>query len=622
LPRGGSRIALSAKKGGFEPGNTPPERIRNFSIIAHIDHGKSTLADRFLEMTNTISAKDMQSQIMDTMDIERERGITIKLNTARLNVKDENGDDYGLNLIDTPGHVDFTYEVSRSLAACEGALLVVDASQGVEAQTLANVTLAMENDLTIVPVLNKIDLPAADPDRVAEEIEDTIGIECTEAVYCSAKTGLGVDKIIQELIAKVPPPKTESLDKPLRCLIYDSFYDNYVGVIVMFKIIEGQVKKGDKIRFMNSGKEYFADEIGITVGGKRTAVNNLRTGEVGYMFAQIKQVSDARVGDTICHAGMQDSIEALPGYAEAVPTVFCGLFPEVSAQFEALRTAFERLALNDAALSFEPENSTALGLGFRVGFLGLLHMEVIIERLRREYDLDLVVTAPSVSYEVDLSDGNTILIEYANALPERNNIKEIREPYVLMEMIMPEEFLGRVQELCANRRAVYRDTQFLTQGRALMTYEMPMAELIRDFFGQLKSVSRGYASMDYRHLEYRPDDLVKLEVDINKVTAHTLATIVHRTRAVELARKMVEILKDEIPQQLIMVQIQARLGSQIVASAKINAVRKNVLAKCYGGDITRKMKLIRKQAEGKKKMQALGKVSVPSGAIMAVIKGT
>lgn len=534
----------------------------------------------------------------------------------------KDGLQYVLNLIDTPGHVDFSYEVSRSLAACEGALLVVDASQGVEAQTLANVTLAMENDLEILPVLNKIDLPHADPDRVASEIEDTIGIECTEAIHCSAKAGIGIRDILNEIIAKIPSPSSESLKKPLRCLIYDSFYDNYVGVIAMFRVVEGELKKGSFIRFMASGKEYEVDEIGITVGGKRIPVDGLRSGEVGYLFAQIKSVADARVGDTICEAGMQTEIEALPGYTDVVPMVFCGLFPSMQSEFEALRTAFERLSLNDAALKFDPENSSALGLGFRCGFLGMLHMEVVKERLEREYGMDLIVTSPSVVYEVDLKGGETINIEFANMLPDPQLVKAIKEPYVLLDMIVPETSVGVAMDIALQRRSVWRNTNFLTEGRVLMQFEMPMAEMIRDFFTEMKMRTSGYASMDYRALDYREGDLVKLEIDINKTTAHPLSTICHRSRALALAKKMVEILVEQIPPQLILIVIQARIGSHVINSGRIKAVRKNVLAKCYGGDVSRKMKLLAKQAKGKAKMQAIGKVNVPSDAILAVIKGT
>jgi len=605
----------------LKPGETPASKIRNFSIIAHIDHGKSTLADRLLEETGSVKKEDMQAQLLDSMDIERERGITIKLNTARMNYKASDGEDYVLNLIDTPGHVDFTYEVSRSLAACEGALLVVDATQGVEAQTMANVTLALENDLEIIPVLNKIDLPAADADRVAGEIEDVIGIECTEALHCSAKTGLGVAAILDEIVKKVPAPP-ESKDEPLRMLIYDSFYDNYRGVVPQFRIVSGTIRRGMKIRFMNTKKEFEVDEVGFNIGGQRTPCDSLSTGEVGYLCASIKAVADARVGDTICEAGMQNEVEPLPGYTQAVPMVFCGLFPNESGQYDALAKAFERLSLEDAAISFEPENSAALGLGFRCGFLGILHMEVIKERLEREYDLDLIITSPSVMYEVEMKNGTTIKIEFANQLPPVAEIREIREPYVMIEMIVPQDHMGTCMELATKRRGIYKQTQFLTQGRVLLEYEMPMAEMIRDFFSELKSRSRGYASMDYRPLDFRKNDLVKLEIDVNKTAAHPLAQIVHRSRATELGKKMAFILSEEIPMQQIKVIIQARVGSMIVANQTIKAVRKDVLAKCYGGDVTRKMKLLRKQAEGKKKMQAIGKVNLPSDAILAVIRKT
>ncbi|CAJ1453459.1 unnamed protein product [Effrenium voratum] len=609
-----ARVARAA----LEPGGSPTSQIRNFSIIAHIDHGKSTLADRLLELTGTVAKEDMKSQLLDSMDIERERGITIKLNSARMNVN-EDGEDYVLNLIDTPGHVDFTYEVSRSLAACEGALLVVDATQGVQAQTIANVTLAMEADLEIVPVLNKVDLPSADPDRVAQEIEDVVGIDCSEALQCSAKTGLGVEEIIKSIIKRIPAPP-EATGKKMRMLVFDSFYDNYRGVIAMFRVVDGSINKGQKIRFKASGKEFIVEEIGIMIGGLRKPVKKLAEGEVGYVCANIKSVSDARVGDTIIEAGTENEVEALPGYTEATPMVFCGLFPSESGEFDTLRTAFERLSLNDAALFYEPENSVALGLGFRCGFLGVLHMEVVKDRLEREYDLELVVTAPSVEYEILMKDGTTETIQFANQLPLPHKVAEIREPYVLLEMIVPEEHMGACMELAVQRRAVYRTTSFLTKGRCLLEYEMPMAEMIRDFFAELKSRSRGYASMDYRLLDYRVNDLVKLEVDINKTTANPLAQIVHRSRALQFARKIALILKNEIPAQQIKVIIQARIGTHIIASESVKAVRKDVLAKCYGGDISRKKKLLQKQAAGKKKMQAIGKVNVPSEAILAVIK--
>jgi len=616
--------AAKKEKGGLKPGASPPSRIRNFSIIAHIDHGKSTLADRLLEISGTVAKEDMQAQLLDSMDIERERGITIKLNTARIAVKeDETGDDYVLNLIDTPGHVDFTYEVSRSLAACEGALLVVDATQGVEAQTLANVTLAMANDLTIIPVLNKIDLPSADVDRVCQEIEDTIGLDCSNALQCSAKTGLGVDGIIQAIIKQIPPPP-DNTEKTLRCLVYDSFYDNYRGVVAMFRVVDGTIKSGQKIRFMASKKEFVIDEIGYTVGGLRTPCDSLSAGEVGYMCAAIKTVADARVGDTItvCEKDGSSDVVPLEGYSRPVPYVFCGLFPLEGQDFDNMKYAFDRLALNDAAFSYEPENSSALGLGFRCGFLGILHMEVIKERLEREYGIDLVVTAPSVRYEIGMKDGSDIEIQYANLLPDPNYVAEIREPYVNLEVIVPQEHIGACMELCTERRSMYKGTTFLSQGRVMLEYEMPMAEMIRDFFSELKSRSRGYASMDYRPIDFRCNDLVKLEIDINKTTAAPLASIVHRSRALELAKKMCAVLANEIPSQQIVVIIQARIGSQIVASSRIKAVRKDVLAKCYGGDVTRKMKLLRKQAKGKKRMQAIGKVSVPSEAIIAVIRQT
>jgi len=614
----------AAKKAGLSPGKTPKAKIRNFAIIAHIDHGKSTLADRLLEQTGTVKKEDMQAQIMDTMDIERERGITIKLNSARMNVKGADGEDYVLNLIDTPGHVDFTYEVSRSLAACEGAILVVDATQGVEAQTLANVTLAMENELYILPVLNKVDLPTADIDRISQEIEEVLGIDCTEALPCSAKTGVGVGAIIQAVIDRIPAPSDESsgTDASLRALIYDSYYDNYLGVVAYFRVFEGTIKKGQKIRFMASSKEFLVAEVGTMIGNLKLPCQELSAGEVGYVAAAIKTVADARVGDTIIKAGEQDKLEALPGYTDAVPMVFCGLFPDSDGSYDDLKIAFERLALSDAALSFEPEKSEALGLGFRCGFLGILHMEVITERLEREFGIDLVVTAPSVEYQIDMKDGGTELIRFANELPSPAFINEIREPYVALDMMVPEEHIGAVMNLTTSRRGIYKTTNFMSQGRVLLNYEMPMGEMIRDFFSELKATSRGYASLEYRILNNRPNDLVKLEIDINKTTAPPLSQIVHRSRALELAKKCVNILQEEIPPQQIVVIIQARIGAQILNSGRIKAVRKDVLAKCYGGDVSRKKKLLQKQAKGKKKMQAIGKVNVPSEAILQVIKKT
>mmetsp|Transcript_787 Transcript_787/g.1472 ORF Transcript_787/g.1472 Transcript_787/m.1472 type:complete len:677 (+) Transcript_787:53-2083(+) len=602
----------------LEPGKSSPDRIRNFSIIAHIDHGKSTLADRFLEMTGTIDKKDMQAQVLDGMDIERERGITIKLNTARLNVN-EDGEDYVLNLIDTPGHVDFSYEVSRSLQACEGALLVVDATQGVQAQTLANVTLAMEADLEIIPVLNKVDLDSAEPDKVAAEIEDVIGIDCTDALQCSAKTGMGVAEIIKAVVARVPPPRDER-ENTLRALIFDSFYDSYQGVVCMFRIVAGRVCKKDKIRFYNSGKEYEVSELGIMIGGIRKPVDSLAAGEVGYVCAAIKTVDDARVGDTIILAGMENKVEPLPGYTEATPMVFCGLFPEESGQFESLKTAFERLALNDASLSYQVENSAALGLGFRCGFLGVLHMEVVKDRLEREFGIDLIVTAPSVEYRLLMNDDTEKVIQFANLLPDPTKIKEILEPYVRIDLILPEDCMGPCMDLAVKRRAIYKSTSFLTNSRVLLQYDMPMAEMIRDFFTELKARSRGYASMDYQNLDYRPGDLVKLEIDINKTSAAPLAQIVHRGRAREYGARICEILRQQIPAQQLKITIQARMGTTVVANEKISALRKDVLAKCYGGDVTRKKKLLEKQAKGKKRLQAIGRVSVPSNAIMEVIK--
>jgi len=597
--------------------DAPVSRIRNFSIIAHIDHGKSTLADRLLQVTGTVKEREMKDQLLDNMDLERERGITIKLQAARMNYIAKDGQHYVLNLIDTPGHVDFSYEVSRSLAACEGALLVVDASQGVEAQTLANVYLALENDLEIIPVLNKIDLPGADPERVAGEIEEIIGLDCSDAIHASAKEGIGIADILEAIVEKVPPPQ-DTVDQPLRALIFDSYYDAYRGVIVYFRVMDGALKKGDRVRFMASAKEYQIDELGI-LSPTQIQVEELHAGEVGYLAAAIKSVEDARVGDTITLA-TAPAPAPLPGYTEAKPMVFCGLFPTDADQFEDLREALEKLRLNDAALQYEPETSSAMGFGFRCGFLGLLHMEIVQERLEREYDLDLITTAPSVIYRITKIDGEVIHIDNPSLLPDPQYREKIEEPYVKVEMITPEEFVGALMELSQTRRGLFKDMKYLAQGRTTLVYEIPLAEVVTDFFDQMKSRSRGYASMEYQLIGYQENPLVKLDVLINGDKVDPLATIVHRDKAYHVGRALVEKLKELIPRHQFKIPIQASIGSRVVASEHIPALRKDVLAKCYGGDISRKKKLLQKQAKGKKRLKAIGTVDVPQEAFMAVLK--
>lgn len=597
--------------------NVPVSRIRNFSIIAHIDHGKSTLADRLLEATGAVQKREMKEQFLDSMDLERERGITIKLQAARMNYKADDGEEYVLNLIDTPGHVDFSYEVSRSLAACEGALLVVDASQGVEAQTLANVYLALENNLEIIPVLNKIDLPGAEPDRIKSEIEEIIGLDCSGAVLASAKEGVGIHEILESIVRLVPPPQ-DTVDQKLRALIFDSYYDSYRGVVVYFRVMDGRVKKGDRVRLMASGKEYEIDEIGV-LSPTQIPVDELHAGEVGYFSAAIKAVEDARVGDTITLANSQAE-QALPGYTEAKPMVFCGLFPTDSDEYPNLKEALEKLKLNDAALSYEPETSSAMGFGFRCGFLGLLHMEIVQERLEREYDLDLIVTSPSVVYQVTTQKGEVMMIDNPSRLPEPNHREKIEEPYVRVEMITPEAYVGSLMELAQGRRGEFKDMRYLAQGRTTLVYEVPLAEVVTDFFDQMKSRSRGYASMEYHIIGYRENALVKLDIMINKDAIDSLAMIVHRDKAYHVGRAMVEKLKELIPRHQFKVPIQATIGSKVIASESIPALRKDVLAKCYGGDISRKKKLLQKQAKGKKRMKSLGSVDVPQEAFMAVLR--
>ncbi|QNJ08076.1 GTP-binding protein LepA [Synechococcus sp. Minos11] len=597
--------------------DAPVSRLRNFCIIAHIDHGKSTLADRLLQDTGTVADRDMQAQFLDNMDLERERGITIKLQAARMQFKAADGELYTLNLIDTPGHVDFSYEVSRSLQACEGALLVVDASQGVEAQTLANVYLALGNDLEIIPVLNKIDLPGADAERISTEIEEIIGLDTSNAIHCSAKTGLGVPEILQAIVDRVPPPP-DTTEEPLKALIFDSYYDPYRGVIVYFRVVSGRLRKKDKVLLMASKKTYELDEIGV-MSPDQKQVDELHAGEVGYLAASIKAVADARVGDTITLASAPADAP-LPGYTEAKPMVFCGLFPTDADQYPDLRDALDKLKLSDAALKYEPETSSAMGFGFRCGFLGLLHMEIVQERLEREYDLDLIVTAPSVIYKVNMADGSTVMVDNPATLPEPQARESIEEPYVKMEIYAPNSFNGTLMELCQERRGTFIDMKYITTDRVTLQYELPLAEVVTDFFDQMKSRTKGYASMEYSLIGYRQNVLVRLDVLINGDKADPLTTIVHRDKAYGVGKGLVEKLKELIPRQQFKIPLQASIGSRIIASESISAMRKDVLAKCYGGDISRKKKLLKKQAKGKKRMKAMGKVDVPQEAFMAVLK--
>ncbi|MBD2576827.1 translation elongation factor 4 [Oscillatoria sp. FACHB-1406] len=597
--------------------DVPVSRIRNFCIIAHIDHGKSTLADRLLQATGTVEQRQMKEQFLDNMDLERERGITIKLQAARMNYTAADGEKYVLNLIDTPGHVDFSYEVSRSLVACEGALLVVDASQGVEAQTLANVYLALENDLEIIPVLNKIDLPGADTERVIEEIEETIGLDCSNAILASAKEGKGIPEILEAIVQLVPPPK-DTIAEPLRALIFDSYYDAYRGVVVYFRVMDGTVKKGDRVRLMASKKEYAIDELGI-LSPHQIPVEELHAGEVGYFAAAIKAVEDARVGDTITLAAAP-AAEPLPGYTEAKPMVFCGLFPTDSDQYSDLREALEKLKLNDAALQYEPETSTAMGFGFRCGFLGLLHMEIVQERLEREYNLDLIVTAPSVVYRVTTVQGEVFEVDNPSQLPDPGKREKIEEPYVRVEVLSPETYVGTLMDLCQTRRGEFKDMKYFTPTRTSLVYELPLAEVVTDFFDQMKSRSRGYASMEYHLIGYRENHLVKLDILVNGDAVDSLSTIVHRDKAYYVGRALTEKLRELIPRHQFKIPIQAAIGAKVIASEHIPALRKDVLAKCYGGDITRKKKLLEKQAKGKKRMKAIGTVDVPQEAFMAVLK--
>ncbi|MFC2301962.1 translation elongation factor 4 [Selenomonas artemidis] len=591
--------------------------IRNFSIIAHIDHGKSTIADRLIEYTGTLSEREMEAQVLDSMDLERERGITIKAQTVRLDYRGEDGEMYELNLIDTPGHVDFNYEVSRSLAACEGALLVVDAAQGVEAQTLANVYLALEHDLEILPVINKIDLPSAEPERVAHEIEDTIGLDTSAAVLASAKTGIGIKEILDAIVAYVPAPEGDA-NAPLRALIFDSYFDPYKGVIANVRVKEGVIKKGMKLKLMATGKTFEVTDVGC-FRPQPVDTGALGTGEVGFIAGALKDVRDVRVGDTVTSAE-RPAAEALPGYRGVTPMVFCGLYPEDSKDYDNLREALEKLQLNDAALVFEPETSIALGFGFRCGFLGLLHMDVIQERLEREYNLGLIMTAPSVVYHVYRTDGTMREVSNPADLPPQTEIDHIEEPYVKATVIVPKDYVGAVMEISQEKRGIFKTMDYLDATRVMIIYEIPLNEILYDYFDRLKSATRGYASLDYELIDYRTGSLVKLDILLNGDPVDALSTIVHRDRAVARGRQLAVKLKGIIPQQMFEIPIQAAIGSKIIARENVRARRKDVLAKCYGGDITRKRKLLEKQKEGKKRMKAVGSVELPQEAFMAVLK--
>jgi GTP-binding protein LepA len=605
-------VKLNAEKGSMII-----ENIRNFSIIAHIDHGKSTLADRLLEFTGALSAREKQDQFLDKMDLERERGITIKAQTVRLNYRAADGRDYILNLIDTPGHVDFTYEVSRSLSACEGGLLVVDASQGVEAQTLANVYLALDNNLEVFPVLNKIDLPAAEPERVMHEIEEIIGIDAHEAVLASAKEGIGTREILEEIVKKIPPPQGNPAG-PLKALLFDSWYDQYQGVIILVRIIDGVLKKGDKILLMMNGSSYETLKIGVFAPVMRE-VQALTAGEVGFVIAGIKEVKDAKVGDTVTL--LHNSCAApLPGFKEVKPMVFSGLYPIDTVQYEQLRDALAKLKLNDASFTYEPETSLALGFGFRCGFLGLLHMEIIQERLEREFNLELITTAPTVVYKVHRLSGDVITIESANQLPPQQEIAFVEEPFILASIHVPNEFVGAILALCVEKRGVQREIKYLTPTRVMIIYELPLNEVVLDFYDRLKSISKGYASLDYEQLDYRRSDLVRMNIMINGEVVDALSLIIHKDKAYYRGRDLVSKMKELIPRQMFEVAIQAAIGTKVIARETVKAMRKDVLAKCYGGDITRKRKLLEKQKEGKKRMKNVGNVELPQEAFLAILK--
>ncbi|PYG87431.1 GTP-binding protein LepA [Ruminiclostridium sufflavum DSM 19573] len=599
----------------------PSERqkyIRNFCIVAHIDHGKSTLADRLIEKTGVLTSREMQEQVLDNMELERERGITIKAQAVRMIYKSPDGHEYIYNLIDTPGHVDFNYEVSRSLAACDGAVLVVDAAQGIEAQTLANVYLALDHNLEVMPVINKIDLPSAQPDEVKKEIEDVIGLDASEAPMISAKNGINIDEVLEKIVSMIPCPEGDE-EAPLRALIFDSFYDSYKGVIVYMRVMEGTVKAGDTIRMMNTRKEFLITELGYMKPGGLTPANELRAGEVGYIAASIKNVRDTQVGDTITLVN-NPAKEPLAGYKKVNSMVFCGIYPADGSKYGDLRDALEKLQLNDAALTFEPETSVALGFGFRCGFLGLLHMEIIQERLEREYNFDLVTTAPSVIYRVTPIKGEVLMIDNPTNLPPVTEVDMMEEPVVKATIMVPTDYVGNIMELCQDRRGIYKDMSYLDATRTILTYEMPLNEIIFDFFDALKSRTKGYASFDYELLGYRESDLVKLDIMLNGEVVDALSFIVHKEKAVSRGRRMTEKLKEAIPRQMFEIPIQACIGGKIIARETVKAFRKDVLAKCYGGDITRKRKLLEKQKEGKKRMRQVGSVEVPQEAFMSVLK--
>lgn len=593
------------------------QHIRNFSIIAHIDHGKSTLADRLIEYTGTLTKREMEEQILDSMDLERERGITIKAQAVRSIYTARDGQEYMLNFIDTPGHVDFTYEVSRALAACEGALLVIDATQGIEAQTLANVYLALDNDLEIIPVINKIDLPSADPERVKHEIEDVIGIDASEAVLTSAKTGIGIEDVLEAIVAKIPAPKGDA-QKPLKALVFDSKFDAYKGVVLYFRVIDGRVRKGMKIRMMATGAEFEVTEVGVFKPNP-AIVDELDAGQVGFLAAAIKNVKDARVGDTITDAS-NPADEALPGYRKATPMVYCGLYPVENSDYDNLRDALEKLQLNDASLVFEPETSVALGFGFRCGFLGLLHMDVIKERLEREYNLALITTAPNVIYEVFRTNGDVELVDNPSNFPDPTVIDHVEEPYVNATIIVPKDYVGAVMELSQEKRGEYENMTYLDETRVMIHYALPLSEIIFDYFDRLKSATRGYASLDYELAGYRASDLVKVDILLNGDPVDALSAIVHREKATVRGRQLVEKLRSLIPRQMFEIPVQAAIGNKIIARENVRALRKDVLAKCYGGDISRKRKLLEKQKEGKKRMKQVGSVELPQEAFMAILK--
>ncbi len=592
------------------------QHIRNFSIIAHIDHGKSTLADRFIHRCGGLSDREMTEQVLDSMDLEKERGITIKAQTAALHYKARDGHVYNLNLIDTPGHVDFSYEVSRSLSACEGALLVVDASQGVEAQTVANCYTAIELGVEVVPVLNKIDLPSADPDRARQEIEDVVGVDATDAVLASAKTGLGIDDILEALIAKIPPPKG-NVDAPLKALIIDSWFDNYVGVVMLVRVMDGTIRPKDKLLFMATGRNHLCEQVGV-FSPRSTQKESLSAGQVGFVIAGIKELDSAKVGDTITLA-QKPADKALPGFKEVKPQVFAGLYPVEANQYEALRDALEKLKLNDASLHFETEVSQALGFGFRCGFLGLLHMDVIQERLEREYDMDLVTTAPTVVYQVLQRDGTVVEVDNPAKLPDLSKIEEIREPIITSTILMPQEYVGSVMTLCNEKRGTQRNMQYMGR-QVMLTYDMPMAEVVMDFFDKLKSVSRGYASLDYEFKEFQAADVVKLDILINGDKVDALSAMVHRAQSQYRGRQVAAKMRELIPRQMFDVAVQAAIGANVIARENVKAMRKDVLAKCYGGDITRKKKLLEKQKEGKKRMKSVGSVEIPQEAFLAILQ--